>query len=274
MIDAAVPMEAIQGDTDYESAMICSTWQSYSNRLYASHWWQLFTNDYRSTLTWSNRLANLRNVDVYNFYSSGEEVLREDPADPPAGVLGGGLSELLNYWIEGVPFGTYAWVWQEKGKGTSAHDWFIGSTHGGWKFSYYWTDAFGTPLPPSIMNDMPDSILQRQPMFSFPSEPNGEPDDDLLGTDGSAYAQANRDRILSDAIPALTLPVGANPVSMLTAINRNFNMQTEFETGWPAARSMATDNEANKWHHSDFDYVAYPFTHKLFDKIVNDGNLK
>src|SRR5208282_5357925 len=138
MIDAAVPMEAIQGDTDYESAMICSTWQSYSNRLYASHWWQLFTNDYRSTLTWSNRLANLRNVDVYNFYSSGEEVLREDPADPPAGVLGGGLSELLNYWIEGVPFGTYAWVWQEKGKGTSAHDWFIGSTHGGWKFSYYW----------------------------------------------------------------------------------------------------------------------------------------
>jgi hypothetical protein len=37
---------------------------------------------------------------------------------------------------------------------------------------------------------------------------------------------------------------------------------------------MATDNEAYKWHHSDFDYVAYPFTHKLFDKIVNDGNLK
>ncbi len=32
--------------------------------------------------------------------------------------------------------------------------------------------------------------------------------------------------------------------------------------------------EYNKWHHSDFDYFAYPFTHKLFDNIVNTGGLK
>jgi hypothetical protein len=275
MIDCAVPMEALQGDMTYNPDMVYSTWQAYSNRLFASDWWQLFTNDYRSTLTWSNRLANLRNVDVYNFYSSGEEVLRWDPADPPAGVLSGTLSEVLNYWIEGVPFGTYAWVWQEKGKGTAAHDWFIGSTHGGWKFNDYWKDSSGNLLSPAIMNDTAASTLQDYPMFSVGSTENGPPDQDLRDdTYGNGYAQANRDRILSDAIPALTLPVGANPVSMLAAINRNFNMQTEFETGWPEARSMATDNEAYKWHHSDFDYVAYPFTHKLFDTIVNDGNLK
>ncbi len=59
--------------------MIYSTWRPYSNRLYASDWWQLFpTGDARSTLSWNNRLANLRNTDIYNFYSSGEEVLRED----------------------------------------------------------------------------------------------------------------------------------------------------------------------------------------------------
>jgi hypothetical protein len=53
---------------------------------------------------------------------------------------------------------------------------------------------------------------------------------------------------------------------------RNFNMQVEFETGWLTTRS--TGDEAYNWHHSDFDYVAYPFVHKLFDEIVNDGNLK
>jgi hypothetical protein len=89
---------------------------------------------------------------------------------------------------------------------------------------------------------------------------------------GSAYAQANRDRVLSDAIPALTLPVGANPIPALDAIHRNFDMQTSFETGWPAARS--TGFEAYKWHHSDFNYVAYPFIYKLFNQIVTSGNLK
>jgi hypothetical protein len=29
-----------------------------------------------------------------------------------------------------------------------------------------------------------------------------------------------------------------------------------------------------EWHHSDFDYVTYPFTHRPFDEIVSDGNLK
>ena len=137
MIDAAVPMEAIQGDMAYNPDMVYSTWQQYSNRLFASDWWQLFTNDYRSTLTWNNRLGNLGSVDIYNLFSSGEEVLRWDPVDPPSGILGGASSQLVNYWIEGVPWGTYTWVWQEKGKGTAAHDWFIGSTHGGWKFNDY-----------------------------------------------------------------------------------------------------------------------------------------
>ncbi len=276
MIDAAVPIEAVQGNATNEPDMVYSTWQDYSNRLFASDWWQLFTNDYRSTLTWSNRLGNLGSVDIYNFYSSGEEVLRWDPADPPAGILSGVTSELLNYWIEEVPFGTYAWVWQEKGKGTAVHDWFIGSTHGGWKFSYYWVDSFGNPLSPDIMNDTLNSTLQYQPMFSFASSPNGPPDEDLLGEDASTYAQANRDRILSDAIPALTLPVGANSITILDQPNipHNFNMTSSaFQSGWPAARFTSGEHN-NNWHHSDFDYVAYPFTYQLFNKIVTLGKLK
>jgi pimeloyl-ACP methyl ester carboxylesterase len=278
MIDCAVPMEAVQGNTPFEPAMIPSAWQQYSNRTFASTWWQLFANtDARNTLTWSNRLGNLGSVDIYNFYSSpGEEVLREDTDDPPSGILSGGVTQLINIWA-GVAKGAYVWVWQEKGKGNAHFDDFISSTHGGWRFP---VNEYGDPIPvpPSTANSLPASTLQQTPVFNFGSyydQLYGPfPDLALTNTDASAsaYAQAHRDRILSDAIPALTLPVGANFVETFGADN-NFNMQTSFETGWPTARFTGGERN-NNWYHSDFDYVAYPFTYKLFDEIATDGYLK
>lgn len=282
MIDSAVPMEAVQGSTSFEPAMIPTTWQQYSNRAFASDWWQLFTNgDARSTLTWSNRLGNLGTVDIYNFYSPGEEVLREDTDDPPSGILGGGVTQLINYYGASVPFGTYVWVWEEKGKGNAAHDDFISSTHGGWRFQ---VNQLGNPdpVPPDTANTLPNSTLQQVPIFTFGSyydRINGAfPDLTMTNTDGSAstYAQAHHDRILSDAVPALTLPVGANYVAFFderAADTRNFNVQSKFETGWPIAR-FTSEEKNNNWHHSDYDCVAYPFAHSLFDEIVSDGNLK
>jgi len=282
MLDAAIPMEAIQGAMSYNPNMPYSTWNPYANRTFASDWWQLFpASDARSTLTWSNRLGNLGNVDIYNFYSSGEEVLREYDSDPPSTVLGGVATEWVNNW-NGLPYGTFAWVWQEKGKGTCSQDWSLGSSHGGWRFP---VNEYGdpNPVPPSTANSLPDSTLRRTPIFDFGSyfDPvrGPFPDLTLTNTDGSAstFAQVNRDRILSDAIPALTLPVGANHVDKFAPNNgddKNFDMQIIFETGWPSARTSADDPERYKWHHSDFDYVAYPFTHSLFDEIVNYGNLK
>ena len=281
MIDCAAPMEALQGDMAYNPNMLYSTWNQYANRTFASDWWQLFTNgDARSTLTWSNRLDNLGSVDIYNFYSSGEEVLREYDSDPPSTLLSGSGTELKLHLWDGLPYGIYAWVWQEKGKGTCQQDWFLGSSHGGWRFP---VNEYGdpNPVPPFTANNLPDSTLRQTPIFDFGSyfdSVSGPfPDLTLTNTDGTAstYAQANRDRILSDAIPALTLPVGANSVTRLderAGGTRNFNMQTTFEADWPAERLLLP--EGNNWHHSDFDYVAYPFTHRLFDTIVNDGNLK
>ena len=70
MMDAAVPIEAIDPASTSESFMTFSTWAGYSNRLFAADWYKLFpTNDARSTLFWNNRLGNLGSVDVYNFYS-------------------------------------------------------------------------------------------------------------------------------------------------------------------------------------------------------------
>jgi Alpha/beta hydrolase of unknown function (DUF900) len=283
MIDAAVPIEAVQGNAVPDPYMIYPDWIQYANRLYASDWWKLFpVDDYRSTLTWSNRVGNLQNVDIYNFYSSGEEVLRENRNGAPPFEVGITVNN-VGYWIQDIytdnhlPVGTYGFQWQEMLKGRGGSDIWVGSTHGGWRFP---ANEYGdpNPLPPATANNLPDSTLQQTPVFDFGSsfdQISGPfPDLALLGPDGSAYALAHRDRILSDAIPALTLPVGANPIPAFNTIHRNFDLTSgNFQNGWPASR-LANEREYNKWHHSDFDYVAYPFTHKLFEKIVNDGNLR
>jgi len=91
---------------------------------------------------------------------------------------------------------------------------------------------------------------------------------------GSTYAQANQISILSFAIPALTYSAGANFVTSLTQPGdpRNFDMEGDYENGWPASRSSGP--EAYYWYHSDCREVAYLYTHGLFDKLVTLGNLK
>jgi len=280
MMDAAVPIEAIDSSSS-TNMMIYSTWTAYSNRLYASDWYQLFpTNDYRSTLFWNNRLGNLRNVDVYNFYSSGEEVLRTSADDPPPSVLGKVFTQLTDFWPFGIPFGTYTWYWQEKGKGTCTQDWFLGSSHGGWLFPLNsYNDP--QPLPPATANVLSNSVLQVSPVFTFGSyfDSISGPFPDWALTNaatGSSYAAANRNRILSDAIPAMSLVAGANPIPRLSPprnlTENNLDMNTvQFQNGWALGR---TGGEAGKWHHSDFVQMAYPFTYKLFNQFVTTGNLK
>jgi hypothetical protein len=274
MMDAAVPIEAID-PTATTNMMILSTWTGYTNRLTASKWYQLFaTNDYRSTLSWNNRLGNLRNVDVYNFYSSGEEVLRTYTNDPPASVLGKVLTQITDFWPFGIPFGSYTWYWQEKGKGTCSQDWFLGSSHGGWKFNSSY-DIF-TPsrqhLPPDQAATNSTTMLQTNAFFDFGNYTLSKHPDyiHLQGSDGSSYAQTNRNRILADAIPAMSVVAGANPVPRFSVNDHNFDMMA-FENGWPLGR---TGKEVNMWHHSDYHNVAYTFTYNLFNQFVTTGNLK
>jgi hypothetical protein len=273
MMDAAVPIEAID-PTAVTNMMVFSTWNAYSNRVFASDWYQLFpTNDNRSTLNWNNRLGNLQNVDVYNFYSSGEEVLRTSIGDPPAGVLNMVKTQLEYHFWDGFPFGTFTWYWQEKGKGTCTQDFFLGSSHGGWLFTM---DPYGNPapIPPATANALSTNTLQQTPVFTFGSRFDYVygpfPDWALLGSGGSTYAATYRNRILSDAIPAMSLVAGANPVPKFNPTGQNVDMMT-LKNNWSQGRS---GNETGMWHHSDFVQMAYTFTHQLFDTFVTTGSLK
>ena len=50
-------------------------------------------------------------------------------------------------------------------------------------------------------------------------------------------------------------------------------MTTQMEDGWPQSR-LANNQRLNRWFHSDAKDVAYPFTHQLWQNIVNIGTLK
>jgi hypothetical protein len=216
-----------------------------------------------------------------NRYPSGEQVLRNCTGDPPPGLLSALVPQIVST-IRGAR-GAYVWVWQEKGKGRATLDNYIASTHGGWGWNklnedYFWHTNGG---------DGGQEVVQLDPVLAAqlpPDQPVTNAFFDISldiplftsATSGSAYAQVYRNRILSDAIPALTLPVGANPVPALDVIHRNFDMQALYENGWPSGRPARSVGEpaSGEWHHSDFQQVAYTFTHKLFDDFVNFGLLK
>ena len=276
MIDAAVAIEAVQGNATPDTNMYYPDWIPYDQKLYASHWWQLFpSSDARSTLTWSNRLANFGSTEVYNFYSSGEEVLREYTNGTPPSELLGSLNQ-VEFFIfgtqlnRGLPAGAFTWAWEEMLKGRGELDGVLSSSHGGWQFN----SSYGS-ISPSQAAALTSSQLVTNPFFGLTGQIFFS-DTNLLTSTGSAYAKANRNRILSDAIPALTLPIGANPVTALDEPGNphNFNMSTNsFENSWPALRLLNT-TEQNNWHHSDCRQVAYTFTHRLFDNFVTIGELK
>jgi hypothetical protein len=278
MIDAAVAVEALQGDAAQNTNMIHPGWFPYANRVYASSWYNLFgSGDHRRELTWIDRLSNLRNADVYNFYSSGEEVLREHRGVPPFDLVTAAAQQLYDYFKNNAPFGTFAWAWQEKTKGRTAQPGVLGSTHGGWKFNPAYIDQTNfTLMSTNQANALPDSQLRTNAFFTFGSDSNTNLDAALLGANGSQYAQDNRNRILADAIPALTLAIGANPVDRLSPQgqpSRNLDMNLLYQNGWPLNRPIS-GSEAFKWYHSDFKNVAYTYTHPLFDAFVTLGNLQ
>ncbi len=270
MVDAAVAMEAIDSAAFPNTAMIDSRWLNYSNSLYSAYWHNLFTNtDYRGKLTWTGRLAQFHGAQVYNFYSSGEEVLRSWEYDPPTNILSSVEQIIADYYYSHSPPGSYTWVWQEKSKGIAANNAFLGSDHGGWKFNTNYSS-----LTVAQANALSPAQLKTNAFFDFGSADFAN-DYAVEGSLGNVYAYQFNNRMLADAIPALSFPVGANHVAALAPQgqpDRNTDMMT-LQNGWPSSRP-STGLEARKWYHSDCKVMSYTYTVNLFTQISSLGNLK
>jgi hypothetical protein len=264
---------SLVGDGTSTNNMINPTWGAYKVGLYASEWHRLFPgSDWHSKLTWRDRFASVPVLTkAYNFYSSGEDVLDNHVGEPT-------VPDIVT---KGT--GRFAWGLQEKLKGVLPTGWMLGSNIGGWGFNKHnyneWDiDTAGhtvqVVLRPDTANqafaDDPEQFITK-PFFKLAG-------DDLTllsqGTDGSEYAKVNRDRLLAEAIPALSRATGRNSVEVFGREDAfNFDMQNRYKNNgqWPPSRNI--DDENRKWKHSDLREIAYPYVYGLFVKFASQGEL-
>jgi hypothetical protein len=218
-------------------------------------------------LTWRGRLSNFRSVQYFNYYSSGEEVLAthtgsSSPSLWDAIVADGQLNT----------GGKYTWTLQEKLKGRMLTGTTLSSTYGGWgwntiTYNLSYLQSLAVPANAALVFD---NQLRTLPIFAVKGggrEFNGGA---LFGSTGHQDALKHRDQYLAEAFPARTPPAGANPFHN-SLVNRNFDMQTAFKSGWPRVRVQQEDED---WKHSDLREVAFLYTWPLFTNLVFNGNLK
>lgn len=266
-LNAAVASEAYDVTTVDESEtsanwMRNSSWVGYSNRTWSATWNKLFSpGDDRTKLTWRNRLTNvLDRTQMYNFWSSGDEVLEigVDGAPYVSDIL---LGTLDIFDIFDIDTRAYVWHKQELYKGRNL---IYGTGLAGWGFEYpTWQTADGA-------NASTDDTLRQYPIF--------EHDPDFMFT--NTITQAHVDDILIKGIPALSWPVGREtisfPLGTIGQRNIDMNMDTassdgiERPNGWPSDGATYQ----SRWLHSQLVYVAHFYAHKLYEKFIEIGGLK
>jgi len=168
----------------------------------------------------------------------------------------------------------FPWGCQEKLKGRMLGE-FLGSTVGGWGFNQIQSDGYGywtegippewIPITPAQAHAISSNQLVTIPFF------NKSPGE-LFSTNSTTaqnFAQQHYYDLLARAIPARTYGIGANPIGNdIPGFTLSTDMQS-LQTGWTTSRNGDT-----RWLHSDCQDMAYIFTHQLFERFVNLGELK
>jgi hypothetical protein len=290
LLHAAVAREAYDGNA-MDADMVADSWSSRDSRVFASNWYKLWDStptDHRNNLKWNGRFSSIDPNKVYNYYSTGEDVLKNLPAQQPDSIDTIGEWFLQQCGSNGAHPSWYAWGLQEIGKGRDFES-FGGSLYGGWGLNH--DDAYGdfvgfrrenvwvvkwVPYEQGIAAaaNNPDQLkinpvfdrgdaLSDTSLYQAPNDPNGV---------GSLFARDNRGNLLSEMIPALSFATGANAVD---AWPFNFEMQgqmgTGMQNGWPQVRRQV--DLSRPWQHGDYKTVAYLYVYDLFDNIRDKGQL-
>jgi hypothetical protein len=305
MVNAAVaeeaftPQEAYDGGTGYESntpwrsatkeQMYHPAWrypdavgvdfdQGYQPQLWASEWYKLFApDDGRSTLTWRNRFAKVRDlidIDTFVYYSPTDEAFRpflytvemaaNNASYQPNTLDWPGVEELFqNAFSLGNPLGAYAFALQELLKGRMLPLPLVGdkdSDTGGWGFNLQdGYQFFDVHVPSAVANSYSSAQLKTKPFFLKNTDFN------FLYTDQPAVVSAPlREELLANEIPALTFAAGHRGVEELSGtLGRNIDIRLTFavDKPWPQDRLNGYE-----WKHSDIYVVAYPYLSGLYDE--------
>jgi hypothetical protein len=250
MFNAAVPAEAYDASCWNETPgnpLVPDDWKSYTNAAWASKWHELFpVADNRSALTWREWFSGMTNQ-VYNYYSSGDEVLEIHSS--PVSIWGGGLFHLERY----------AWQKQELNKGQLG---LIGTAWAGWGFAKYTQDGHEhrcyTAAQANQTAQTAPSQFCTAPVFL--RSPNF--------LQNSSLSDAQIRQLLAKAIPALSGPAGSQAVA-LGADPKNFNMNNPDHVGRPNGWGRNSSTYGARWLHGDLKAMAFFYNYPIFFGITD-----
>jgi len=272
------------------------------------------SSDARSTLTWCNRFTNaLSNANVYSFYSSTEDVLGEYDGEPNSAIIQDGWAALTSWNKSPLGIYAWVIQEKTKGNIVSYGIEVQGSDYGGWGFNVCdgylttyptWYAIDGTTgdrrvKTPSEIGTVTQDLLDSSRYNSLFKNGWGTWNESCptcinVNTDASLYTgpswiqglfttpggstlaadPAKNTQLLAQAIPALSLPVGANPCQNRLLSEKQFNMPVSFTDSsyWPSDRGIKLDSGTPNWHHNDISQVAYPYLYRLFNQLVSISN--
>ncbi len=324
MVNSAAAKECYDAsetdDKTQDDNMVHPAWKGYPKALRASEWHHLLPNfawpvaDWRGKLTWKDRFKGVIDngglTQVYNFYSSGEEVLNNPDANNPTLPPADPFSTPFLTWTTANKM----WGMQEKLKGHGLLGFVFTSTYGGWKPNLhpYTPDIHTTYLSDAEINtwrmktpsELPALLDPRNytpteqnfllvratiPFFDDSSHPDLFDPQTGATSPGSIYAKANLNTIISQMIPCTTYAAGRNALQILgghigdlVTLGNNIDMDATMKTDpmlWPLSNANENNKAPNNpssrpWLHSDIKDKAFAHNWSVYDKFVTIGHLK
>ena len=180
---------------------------------------------------------------MFNFYSSGDEVLELGPQD----------MSLLT-WDIGVR--QYTWHKQEVFKGRNI---LYGTGWAGLGFESHWQTAAG-------VNAMTPQQLREDPVFEH------DPDEMFSAT----ISPTMRNRILAKGIPALSKATGVE--SSIPDSGDNSSLRQSYEMAPDSRRNIIWPHVLSalglRWLHTDIQNIPFFFTSHVYGEIVEKGDMK
>ena len=281
MLDAAVASEAYRPKLQANSDEIIAKyrpddWAGYDSRTWAANWYTWFTNntsDVRGELGWAGHFAPLLenpNLEVYNFYSSGDEVFAEASQVP--GLVTGMFhwpTFSLSWPFVDIDFTPDAFPWQKQEvfKGINV----AGSLSAGWGFHCWTTNINNEAIKVRYSAADANALVANESIVTNAVFDRGV--SAMFKPDISDFEKAD---ILAYHIPAVSSPAGK--VAIRDAQHeKDFDMNISIwrANDWGRATpSGCPGGVLMPWLHSDIKNMAYYFVYPAFDKILEKGNLK
>ncbi len=248
-------------------------WRGYMPRTWSANWHRLFTDpaafpdDDRARLKWRGRFASAAPI-LYNFWTSGDEVLEIEQNDDLD--LTSGVQFDWGWTWPPVSISARHFVWHKQAlfKGRS---WAYGTTWAGWGF-WEWLIG-GKVYSRDEANALTEDELCAAPVFRHNP-------DEMFASNIVVEVWNN---ILARGIPELSFPIGYTNVAKLNmygSSGRNFDVNLSAfrrdDGAWPQRDVDYSDDgeRPNRWLHSDLMNLQHYYTHKLFEKLVEKGDMK